>query len=152
LGFIANELLDAVEQDHRMDLINDFAYPLPAITGMELLAIPPADREQFGGHLYDIIRTFSDGFSRTLAMHRGETAVGELTEYLGYLLTRRRSRPGQDVLSALAEVPDLSEGERVLVAANIILGLHENVTHAIGLGMNTLLRERPLLQRLRLHP
>ncbi|WP_205516573.1 cytochrome P450 [Paenibacillus sp. SYP-B3998] len=46
---IADELLDEVEERGSMDLIHDFAYPLPIIVIMELLGLPLEDREQFRG-------------------------------------------------------------------------------------------------------
>jgi hypothetical protein len=149
---IANKLLDAVQQAGHMDIVGDFAYPLPAIVGADLLGIPAPDRDRFGQWIHDVVRTFSEGFSRTAAMHRGAAAVFELTEYLKRLLAERCARPGQDVLSAMLEAREATEEERVLIAANIIMGMHENVTHAISLAMNTLLRDPALLHWLRSHP
>ena len=44
---ITNELLDAVQGHGEMDLINDFAYPLPITVISEMLGIPVKDRQQF---------------------------------------------------------------------------------------------------------
>jgi cytochrome P450 len=149
---IANQLLDAVEPAGEMDIIADFAYPLPAIVGEDLLGIPAPDRERFGQLIRDVVCTFSEGFTRTAAMRRGEAAVLELTAYLEALLAERRERPREDVLSALVRDARATEDERVLIAANIILGMHENLTHAIGLAMNLILRDPALQQWLLLHP
>ena len=46
---IVNELLDAVEKSEGMDVIRDFAYPLPMIVICDILGLPPGDREQFKG-------------------------------------------------------------------------------------------------------
>src|SRR5690242_18095705 len=46
IGDIVNGLLDAVEPAGRMDIIEDLAYPLPAIVTAELLGVPPSDRDQ----------------------------------------------------------------------------------------------------------
>ena len=43
---IANSLLDAVENTGRMDVIADFAAPLPAIVTAEMLGVPVADHRQ----------------------------------------------------------------------------------------------------------
>src|ERR671927_248689 len=44
---IADELLDAVAPSGRMDLIDDYAFPLPIMVICELLGVPSADRAQF---------------------------------------------------------------------------------------------------------
>ena len=44
---IVDELLDRLELDTPIDMIREFAYPLPAIVIAELLGLPAEDREQF---------------------------------------------------------------------------------------------------------
>ncbi|HEX8846364.1 MAG TPA: cytochrome P450 [Pyrinomonadaceae bacterium] len=145
---VSNELIAAVESSGQMDIVEDFAYPLPAIIGADLLGIPAEDRERFGGWIHDIVHTFSEGFSGTEAMLRGEAAVVGLTEYLKSLFAERRVRPGEDALSAMLQVAEADDDERVLIAVNLIMGMHENVTHAISLSMSTILRDPELLNRL----
>jgi cytochrome P450 len=149
---VANQLLDQVQFAGCMDIVKDFAYPLPAIIGDDLLNIPAQDRSQFGEWIVGVIRTFSEGFSQSPAMHRGEAAVVALTKYLRSLLAERRSEPGHDVLSAMLRHGEASEDESILIATNIIMGMHENLTHAISLSMNTLLRNPDLLHWVRTHP
>ncbi len=146
---IANKLIDAVQSTGRMDIVEDFAYPLPAIVGADLLGIPAQDRERFGQWIDDVVHTFSEGFSATDAMLRGEAAIVELTEYLKRLFAERRARPGEDALSAMLQATEATEDERILIAINLIMGMHENVTHAISLSVQTILRDPEILNRLR---
>ena len=44
---IADSLLDAVEDKGRMDLIDDYAFPLPITVIAELLGVPSEDRNKF---------------------------------------------------------------------------------------------------------
>jgi len=44
---IVDELLDVVQEKGQMEVISDFAYPLPAIVIAELLGVPSQDRDQF---------------------------------------------------------------------------------------------------------
>src|SRR5258708_25912987 len=44
---VAGELLDAVQANGCMNVVPDFAYPLPAIVIAEMLGVPPGDRDQF---------------------------------------------------------------------------------------------------------
>lgn len=146
---IAHQLIDAVQSAGRMDIVEDFADPLPAIVGADLLGIPAHDRDKFGRWIDDVVHTFSEGFSGTGAMLRGEAAVVELTEYLKRLFAQRHAQPGEDALSAMLQSPEATEDERILIAINLIMGMHENVTHAISLSMQTILRDPEILTRLR---
>ncbi len=44
---IANDLLDRVVAQGQMDLIESYAFPLPIIVILEMLGIPPDDRNRF---------------------------------------------------------------------------------------------------------
>jgi len=152
IELIANRLIDAVQPTGHLDIVEDFAYPLPAIIGADLLGIPDGDRHQFGQSIDNVVHTFSEGFSGTAAMRRGEESVIQLTDYLKKLLTERRERPGHDVLTAMLQSHEATEDERVLMAANITMGMYENVTHAISLSMNTILQTPGLLEYFRSCP
>jgi pimeloyl-[acyl-carrier protein] synthase len=146
---IANKLIDAVQDAGQMDIVRDFANPLPSIVGADLLGIPDADRERFGQWIHDVVHTFSEGFNGNAAMLRGEAAIIELTEYMNRLFAERRAQPGHDVLSAMLMNEEATDEERVLIAINIIMGMHENVTHAISLSMRTVMQDQELLSQLR---
>src|SRR5690606_28869611 len=47
IGALATELLAAVRPQGQMDVVDDFAFPLPAMVIAEMLGVPPADREKF---------------------------------------------------------------------------------------------------------
>ena len=53
---IVDGLLDRVQGDRGMDLIEQFAYPLPVIVICEMLGVPVADHERFKGWGLDIAR------------------------------------------------------------------------------------------------
>jgi cytochrome P450 len=55
---IVDDLLDAVQERGHLDLIEDFAYPLPAIVMAELIGIPSVDRAQ--------LQTWSVAFAEIL--------------------------------------------------------------------------------------
>ena len=109
---VAHDLLDRVAGAGRMDLVGDLAEALPALVGAAALGVPAADRDEVGRLAREVVATFALGFADTPAMDRGERAAVELL----------------DVLAGLAGGGD---PDRLTVAANILLGTQENVTHAI---------------------
>jgi cytochrome P450 len=151
---VVDELLDAVEPRREMDLIHDFAYPLPVTVIAEMLGIPAADRDKF--------KEWSDtlvGLLDPMAASAGnglvhvEEAYRALTTYLGEVAQQRRREPRDDLISALVAVEE--QGDRLsetdlLALCGLILGAgHETTTNLIGNAVLALLRnpdERAQLQ------
>ncbi|WP_199512669.1 cytochrome P450 family protein [Nucisporomicrobium flavum] len=156
-GFVqdlADRLLDAVHEradatgDRSMDLIADYAFPLPVTVIMNLLGIPEQDREDLRRWSRALAR-----FDRSPAS--AEALTGELVPYLDYvrgLLEARRRAPGDDLLSALV-APDradsLSETELVSMTFGLTFAGHETTTHLLGNSVLALLEHPGQLARLR---
>jgi pimeloyl-[acyl-carrier protein] synthase len=155
---IADRLIDDIEARGagRMDLLADFAEPLPAMVTTELLGVPVDDH----GKLKDWSVTFAgmlgnfqhnpDGLVAVL------DAVDNLTSYFRDAIRNQRRHPREGLVGTLlaAEV----DGDRLTddeVAANCIItmvGGLETTTNLIGNGMLTLLRNPAAMHRLRTEP
>jgi cytochrome P450 len=149
---IADELIDAVEARGGMDLVEEYAFPLPITVIAELLGIPVADRDRF--------REWSNA-SVTPAL--GPEALAEFGElmsgfvaYLYELFERRRSDPGEDLVSALLQVKDggdtLSEQELFSMVVLLIVAGHETTVNLIGNAVLALLEHPDQLAELRRDP
>jgi cytochrome P450 len=142
---IADELIDAVEPRGEMDLVDEFAFPLPITVIAELLGIPAADRDRF--------RRWTNAMV-TPALTPEDLAqfgafVDEFVTYLRELFERRRSTPGDDLISALVQVEEggdtLSEEELFSMVVLLIIAGHETTVSLIG-NLTTLLRRLPGLR------
>lgn len=149
---IADELLDAVQDKGEMDLIADFAYPLPIIVISEMLGIPVQDRNQF--------RVWSRVLGQAaLDPNRSDTVLAILDEFIQYiklLLAEKRRHPGSDVTSCLVQVHDesdqLSENELLSTIWLLISAGHETTVNLIANGMLALLQHPEQMQLLRNDP
>ena len=129
---IADDLIDRVAADGAMELVSEFAFPLPITVIAELLGVPVADREQF--------REWSDAMVRPVLaaedMERANVLLGAFVEYLLALFAARRQDPGEDLVSALVAVEDggdtLSEEELCSMVALLIVAGHETTVSLIG--------------------
>jgi pimeloyl-[acyl-carrier protein] synthase len=150
---IADGLVDKVAASGRMDVIGDFAAPLPAIVTATLMGLPTADHAQ--------LKSWSADFAEMLGnfQHNPERAgrvLKSLNEMIAYFRSairdqQREPRPGliQALLAAEVEGQHLDEEE---VIANIIVtmvGGQETTTNLIGNGMLTLVRNPDALAQLR---
>lgn len=94
---IADDLLDDVEGDGTMDLVDQFAFPLPIIVISELLGVPEADREEFRSWCRSLTRIRTDDESELVDEQTG--AGQELATYMYDIIEERRSEPKDDLIS-----------------------------------------------------
>ena len=152
---LVGELLDAVEDRDRFDLIADFAFPLPVIVIAEMLGIPPEDRDKFEIWSNDIALSVEPVLTEE-EREGVERATEELYEYFDRIIETRRHDLQDDLLSALIAAED--EGDRLthdeLLATLMLLLVAGNETtrNLIGNGMLALLRNPEQIWRLRDDP
>jgi cytochrome P450 len=153
---IVDELLDAVQDHGRMDVIWEFAYPLPMTVTMELLGLPPEDREQFKKWSDDFMAIIGVVRREAHLMEKARQSLVEFADYIGNLQEQRRQHPQDDLLGALFSVEE--EGNKLSheeVVANSILLLaagHETTTNLIGNSVLALLRHPDQMQKLKDDP
>ena len=159
---IANELLDEVEQrsraegepsgQRRMDLIEDYAFPLPITVISEMLGVPKEDRQKF--------RQWSNtAVSSDMSVEYAETLRSEMrafTEYLRNLFEEKRAGPGDDLTSSLIRTEEegdrLGEEELLAMVFLLLVAGHETTVNLIGNGALALLTHPEQLQKLRDDP
>jgi cytochrome P450 len=155
---IATRLLDDIQArgTGQMDLLADFAEPLPAIVTAEMLGVPAQDHGQlkdWSVTFAQMLGNFQHNPDRLGEVHR---AVEGLTSYFLNAVGEQRRQPREGLIHTLmtSEV----DGDRLTdeeVVANCIVtmvGGLETTTNLIGNGMLSLLRYPDQLRRLRSEP
>jgi pimeloyl-[acyl-carrier protein] synthase len=152
---IVDGLLARVEGAGGMDLIEDFAYPLPVIVICQMLGVPVEDRDRFKSWSLDIARGLdaimlppdSEVASRSVVARRA------LSEYFRDLIAERRASPRSDMLSGLIAAEEagdkLNEDELLATCILLLVAGHETTVNLIGNGTLALLRHPAELRRLR---
>lgn len=83
------------------DVVAELLKPLPTLVVGHYLGVPPADRARFDGWVHRIVAASALG-----DVLRASDPVAELYEYFSALVERRRSDPGEDVISELVAASD----------------------------------------------
>lgn len=128
---VIQDLLDEAEEKGSMDVMADFATPLPLLVIAQMLGMPNQDRR--------FIRELAE---KLLFIGRGEVdrmkplteGIQELQEYLAPIVAERIANPGDDLLSVLASGETTGVYSRDEVVANAILLLlagHETTINLI---------------------
>ncbi len=107
---IVDDLLDAAQTKGEMDVIHDFAYPLPVMVIAELLGLPAHDRARFKKWSDDLFAILGTVRHLPHLMERAARSLNEMTEYVNALSLERRDQPKDDLLSALLAVAE-DDGE-----------------------------------------
>ncbi|MGW7369407.1 cytochrome P450 family protein [Streptomyces sp. NPDC054841] len=129
---IVDRLLDSCPTREPFDLLPAFAFPLPITVICELLGVPPQERS----HMHQLSTTVAQtGFSEESKRAQQE-AEEDLHAYFTDLIARKRSRPGDDLLSALTAAQDtdggLTQNELVSTAFLLMFAGHKTTAYLIG--------------------
>jgi cytochrome P450 PksS len=148
---ITNELLDKVRPRARMDLIRDYALPLPATVIAEMLGVPVEDRHKF--HRWsNAMMTVSSTWQLLKAIPQ----VMALIRYNRKNIQLRRGSPRGDLVSALTRAEEagdkLSEDEVVAMVGLLLVAGHETTVNLIGNSMLALLEHPDQMEKLRNNP
>ena len=149
---LADELLDIVEHRGNMDLIRDYALPMPTTIITEMLGVPPEDRRQF----YRWTNAIAAMFSSKTAMLYAVPNMWTLMRYIRDLIRHRRADPHDDLISALIRAEEagdtLSEDELLGMIILLLLAGYETTANLIGSGILTLLEHPDQFEKLRYDP
>ena len=153
---IANQLLDQVRDAGRMDVIADFAAPLPAIVTAEMLGVPTSDHQQlkrWSADFAEMLGNFQHNPNRVARVLR---SLEEMAEYFRGMIQELRRQPRQGLVNSLltAEVAGDRLTDEEVIANSILtmVGGQETTTNLIGNGIVTLLRNPDEANRLRQDP
>jgi cytochrome P450 len=148
---LVDELL--ADLDGEVDLIAALAHPLPVIVISEMLGVPPEDQDRFTAWSDALARGLDPDFlvpPEELAYR--DRAREEFGEYFLDLAARRRSTPGDDLLSGLVAIEELSEDDLVATCVLLLVAGHETTVNLIANGTLALLRAPDQLAWFRDHP
>lgn len=153
---IADDLIDRVMASGEVDVIADFANPLPAIVTAELLGVPASDHVQlkaWSADFAEMLGNFQHNPDRVGGVLR---SAGEMIAYFRSAMRQQELNPRNGLIRLLMDASEagssLSEDE---VIANIIVtmvGGQETTTNLIGNGLLTLIRNPEALAQLRDDP
>ena len=150
---IIEDLLDGMRNADVVDLIKDFAYPLPVRVICELLGLPEALHDRSVVLSNDIAVWFGDIRRPAHSARAAQRAIAELEGYFAEMIRERRGARKDDLLDLLmddAERPGGLDYEDLLAQCVMLLVAgHETTRNLIGNGIYSLLKHPDTLAELR---
>jgi pimeloyl-[acyl-carrier protein] synthase len=153
---IAQTLIAGALPKGKMDLIADFAAPLPAIVTAEMLGVPTEDHQQLKSWSADFAEMLGNFQHNPDRAARVLKSVEEMQAYFRAAIREQERLPREGLIHSLmtAEVDGARLSEEEIIANTIVtmVGGQETTTNLIGNGMLTLLRNPAALAQLRDDP
>ncbi|MDF2823880.1 MAG: cytochrome [Mycobacterium sp.] len=150
IAALVDGLLDKAAAAGEFDLIADLAYPLPVAVICRLLGVPLEDEPEFSQASALLARSLDPFITFTGAvpddMDERMQAGLWMRRYLRGLIDRRRSDPGEDLMSRLIAAEEngdqLTEDEIVATCNLLLVAGHETTVNLIANAVLAMLRDK----------
>jgi cytochrome P450 len=154
---IADNLLDKVQNRGELDLVEEFAFPLPTKVVAIMLGADPEDLPLFREWALAMQHASASRLKPPPEVYeRANQAAQSFVDYFTPLITERRANPREDLISALVKAADegdkLSDFEIVATCTHLLTAGHETTINLIAKGALALLYHPEVLKKLRSHP
>lgn len=160
-----NEAVDRITADlarglagrPMVELVDDYAAPLPLLVVLEVLGVDPGDREALRGHALALREgsSFRPG-DREARLARAEEAAGRLDDYFRAAVHDRRRTPRTDLIGELVAADDgngpLTDDALVGTCVHLLTSGHEATSNVVSKAALALLGAPAALAELRARP
>ena len=147
---LVTQMLDDLDPTGTVDLLSQYAEPLPVYVIADLLGVPRADHVQLRAWSQAIVRMYEHDVDQTVREEAVAASVA-FADYVRELLVERRTSPGDDLVSDLLAERDganhLSDDELVASVVLLLNAGHEASVNVFGNGAHALLTHPDQLTR-----
>lgn len=149
----ANNLIDAIVDEGRGDLVDTFATPMPVHVLIKILGVPAEDHNRFREWTLGITELFVPTISAARRLELAREQVG-FNEYLLAAIAARRKAPGDDLISGLILAQEqrdksLTDREILGVVGQLVIAGFETSAGGISFSLYTLAQQPELYERVR---
>ena len=152
---ITGSLLDAMAGRDRIDLIRDFAAPLPTQVILDMMGMSESSRDDFKRWSEDILWGYDPERGADVQKRLREAYLGMSAEFRKAVAERRQA-PRDDLISAMVSAQEhddqLTDLQIISLCTQLMVAGNVTTTDLIGNGMYALLTHPEQLERLRQTP
>jgi cytochrome P450 len=149
---LSEELIHSAKRNGQMDLIRDYALPIPVTIISEMLGIPERERASFAKYSNAILRATVSPLSAMFSIPQ----IMMFVSLVRRVVKLKRKQPEDDLISVLTTVEEagdrLSEDELLAMIVLLVIAGHETTVNLIGNGTLALLTQPEQLEQLRNDP
>jgi cytochrome P450 len=160
---LCDELLDKAKGKTRIDIVDDYAYPVPVMVICKILGVPLKDEPQFHAWIHDFMAGLMDMGPEAETEEgkalkaKGQESTAALVEYLTELIKGFLKQPTDAMLSKLVNDDSGPDGkmtprEGVNNASLLLIAGHDSTVNTIAHSVLTVLRNPGAFELLRRRP
>ncbi len=154
---IADGLLDRISANGAMDLVDEFAFPLPVIVIGDLLGVDSNDRALFREWALALQHASASRLTPSAEIYaQAEQATQGFIQYFRNAIAQRKIEPRSDLITALSKAHEagdkLSDEEILATCIHLLTAGHETTINLITKGTLALLQNPDAMRKLRSHP
>lgn len=155
---ITESLIEDIKRrdPEEIELIEEFAYPLPVRVISRIMGLPQGDEDDLGEWSSNMALTLFHYYSAENRHQKTEESIQQFAEYFGEIVERRKETPEDDLITYLLEAEadgmTLDDDEVVATAVLLLFAGHETTTKLIANGVLELLRHPDQRELLRNDP
>jgi fatty acid omega-hydroxylase len=158
---LCNELLDKAEGKARIDVVDDYAYPVPVAVICKVLGIPLEDEPTFHAWIHDAMAGLDLGPEAAteegkVRFAKGKESAAAMSKYMTGMIERFRRQSGGGLLTKLVQDdgPDgpMSPKEATSNAMLLLIAGHDSTVNTIAHCVLTVLRNPGSFELLRARP
>lgn len=153
---ISRWLIRQLDGRDQLDLIRDYAGPMPCLVIMAMLGVPRDSLPELKRMSDDMALFIGSARVSEDKYDTAEQATREMAEFFRALIDERRAQPQDDLLSELVNNSDdgdrLTNDELVATCILLLFAGHETTTNHIANAMLALMRHPEQMHKLRKQP
>jgi pimeloyl-[acyl-carrier protein] synthase len=156
IASIADGLIDKFIASGKVDLLEEFANPLPAIVTATLLGVPVKDHKQLGAWVVDLAEVLGNFQHHPDRVAQIVQSLEEMKSYIADRMDEERRQPTNGLIHSLMNAEfdggRLTDDEVIANTIVTLIGGHETTTNLIASGFLTLLQDPTSFEMLRSRP
>ena len=147
---IVEDIIERCKKKGSIEIMNDFAQPVPIKVISKMLGIPPEDYKVFKNWSDSIIQAATNILPNQQIIDQGNVAVSELIEYLNNQIKIRKNKIEiDDILDELIHAEEdgsiLSDKELIAFVILLLVAGNETTTNFIGNSIFSLINDSKAL-------
>ncbi len=147
---IVEGIIESCKEKGSIEIMADFAQPVPIKVISKMLGIPPEDYKVFKAWSDSIIQAATNILPNQQIIDQGNAAISELIEYLNnQIIIRKNKRAIEDILDELIHAEEdgniLSDKELIAFVILLLVAGNETTTNFIGNSIFSLINDSKAL-------
>ena len=132
---LTSKFIDKISYSNDVDIVRDFAYPIPACIIATMLGVPESDIQKIKSCTDSLVRYFNQ-YNNSEVLDAARNSIIEITDYLKFTISKQKEFPQDNLMGSLiglqSEDRFFTDSHLIANCVALLFAGHETTTNAIG--------------------